>query len=482
MISSIISAIGNNSSVYPLFVRDCLIEVPTKIYKTYKQNDSDREIAYLATREKLIDEYATSAVWLGGIPLIGRIANYAIKKRGFNPDVSLALLKNEEMLKKIDEQILSLKRSNLSNFDKIQKLTQKREKIFIQSLSGNIEKFKNIKGAEEAIKELEKVKANPKTYKNLLGAKFAAEMAIPIALMGFIIPKIVFAITANTRRKKAELMQNKLLKADTFTSQGNNIESFLENSNQPTFGGCLGTGLTNLTTVQKMAITDGGYAVGRVTTARKKSEAIDIAFKMAGMMYLNFVAPKQIEKLLNKISKKTFNLNVDLDPKILADKNFLKQIRNNSLILPKTDKLPDMLEFIDNPENNKTLFVQYAEKLEKIKLISDGSNGKIRDLRFFIEETKLADLRNNMKSFADEVKRAESSGLQGAKIEKSIKNILRKSKALKMFNILANVGISSYLLACALPNMQYALRRRFLGTEFEPGLIDTPQNSKKSSR
>lgn len=478
MISSIISAIGNNNSVYPLFVRDCLIEVPTKIYKTYKQNDSDDEIAYLATREKLIDEYATSAVWLGGIPLIGRIANYAIKKRGFNPDVSLALIKNEELLKKIDEQILSLKLSKLSNTDKIQNLPKKRERIFAQSLSGNIEKFKNIKGAEEAIKDLEKVKADTKTYKNLLGAKFAAEMAIPIALMGFIIPKIVFAITANTRRKKAELMQEKELKGDTFISCKNNIQSFLNRSKQPTFGGSLGAGLTNLTTVQKMAITDGGYAVGRVATARKKSEAIDIAFKMAGMMYLNFVAPKQIEKLLNKISKQAFNLNVDLDPKILADKNFLTQIRADSLTLPKTDKLADMLEFIDNPENNKSLFVQYAEKLKKIKLIGN-KDGKIRDPRFFIEETKLADLRNNMKSFADEIKRAENSGLTSAKIEKSIKNILWKSKGIKTFNILANVALSSYLLACALPNMQYALRRRFLGTEFEPGLVDSPLHHTK---
>ena len=478
MISNIISAIGNNSSVYPLFVRDCLIEVPTKIYKTYKQNDSDKEIAFLATREKLIDEYATSAVWLGGIPLIGRIANYAIKKRGFNPDVSLALIKNEEMLKKIDEQILSLKLSQLSNTDKIQNLTKKRAGIFLQSLSGNIEKFKNTKGAEEAIKELEKVKADPKTYKNLLGAKFAAEMAIPIALMGFIIPKTVFAITANTRRKKAELMQNKQLEGDIFTSGENKVENFLKNSKQPTFSGSLGVGLTNLTTVQKMAITDGGYAVGRVTTARKKSEAIDIAFKMAGMMYLNFIAPKQIEKLLNKISKQAFNLNIDLDPKILADDNFLQQIRDNSLTLPKTDKLPDMLEFIDTPENNKSLFVQYAEKLKKIKLINN-TDGKIRDPRFFIEEAKLADLRNNMKSFAEEVKRAENSGLPATKIEKSIKNILWKSKGLKTFNILANVGISSYLLACALPNMQYALRRRFLGTEFEPGLVvGTPPKTK----
>ena len=41
MITNIISAIGNNSSVYPLIVRDCGIEVPTKIALTYNQNKKD---------------------------------------------------------------------------------------------------------------------------------------------------------------------------------------------------------------------------------------------------------------------------------------------------------------------------------------------------------------------------------------------------------------------------------------------------------
>ena len=35
---NIISAIGNNSSIYPLIVRDCGIEVPTKVAMTYNQN------------------------------------------------------------------------------------------------------------------------------------------------------------------------------------------------------------------------------------------------------------------------------------------------------------------------------------------------------------------------------------------------------------------------------------------------------------
>ena len=38
---NIISAVGNNSSIYPLIVRDCGVEVPVKIGMTYSQNLKD---------------------------------------------------------------------------------------------------------------------------------------------------------------------------------------------------------------------------------------------------------------------------------------------------------------------------------------------------------------------------------------------------------------------------------------------------------
>lgn len=95
-ITSIISAVGNNSSIYPLLVRDCGIEVPTKVYLTYKENQNDKEIQKLATRERFLDEYIGSAIWLGAIPLVDKIANAFIKRNGFNPDINLKLLKEED--------------------------------------------------------------------------------------------------------------------------------------------------------------------------------------------------------------------------------------------------------------------------------------------------------------------------------------------------------------------------------------------------
>ncbi len=55
-----------------------------------------------------MDEYAVSAVWLGGIPLVSKIADYFIRKKGFNPDVNLKLFKNNSV-QNIDENIKNFK-------------------------------------------------------------------------------------------------------------------------------------------------------------------------------------------------------------------------------------------------------------------------------------------------------------------------------------------------------------------------------------
>lgn len=173
-LTGIISAIGNNNSVYPLIVRDCGIEVPSKIALTYNQNKKEsKEIAKLAARERFLDEYAVSAVWLGGIPLVGKVADYFIKKQGYNPDVNLKLF-NKNSVQNIDD--------NIKNF--------------------------STKVSKEIIDELKAVKNNKPAYEKLLAVKFAASTTIPILFMGVILPKLIFASSARKieqqRQKEAQ--------------------------------------------------------------------------------------------------------------------------------------------------------------------------------------------------------------------------------------------------------------------------------------
>ena len=411
-VTSIISAIGNNSSIYPLIIRDCCIEVPVKIAMTYDQNKKEsKEIAYLAARERFLDEYATSAVWLGGIPLVGWLCDKYIKSKGLNPKVNLKLFKEE---------------------------------AGIQGIDYNIKKFKDI--APDVVKDLIKAKENKRLYEKLLAGKFVASTAIPILFMGFILPKLIFASSSRkieklrkekTDEKKSQ--QISFLQKDRFIKQKN-----------ISFEGNWIPRAANFSAQDKMAVTDGGYAVGRVATARNKNERYDLAFKMTGMMILNYAAPKWIEKFLNKLT------GVELDPVILADKEFARQIRNGKLKLPANDSAVELLKFVDNPANNDTLFVKYAKKFEKIKMLDNG----IRDPREYVDIKNLAKFRNDIKEFADK------------SLKKGDFNVyLKKARIAKSANILANVGLSSFLLAYMLPKAQFAFRKLVTGSDLEPGLV-----------
>lgn len=430
-ITSIISAIGNNSSIYPLLVRDCGIEVPTKVYLTYKENKNDKEIQKLATRERFLDEYIGSGIWLGAIPFLSAIINKIIKKLGFNPDINLKLLKEEEA----------------------------------QGLEYNIKKFEKI--APDAVKDLIKLRdaKAKKTYQMLLGSKFLASTIIPIAMIGFILPKLIFASSA----KKIEELRKAKQNTQDKSSQNENIigQVKYQTSKTPFTGNIMST-LANFSTKEKMEVIDGGYAFGRIVTARKgpdgnRNEAKDIAFKMAGMMYLNYVAPEQIEKGMNYATKKIFKLNTNLDPLILADKNFIEEIKSGKLLLPKSDNAKDLLDFVDN--NPKSLFVKYANKFEKIKMLNEN----IRDPRAYVDIKKLAQFKNDIEEFA-----------KSAKTSQSVEKLAKRAKGIKTFNILANVGLSSFLLAYCLPKAQFAFRRLVTGSELEPGIVNANMKNKNN--
>ena len=380
---NIISAIGNNSSIYPLLVRDCGIEVPSKVWLTYKQNSKDsKQMAYNATRERLIDEYTTSAVWLGGIPFINKICNWGIKKAGYNPDINMCLY----------------------------------EEKCGQGLKTNIDKFKKL--APKEVKELEKVLENKSTYQKLQAGKFIISTTIPIALMGYIIPKLNFKLTEILRKKQEK--QNESVKNISFKG--------------------ISSSLANMKTVNKMAVTDGGYAIGRVYTGRNKYEKMEMSFKMSGMMFLNFLAPIWIAKGLDKLSENIFKINVNLDPKML----------DNSEYFIKDFELPsgDIVKFLDENPNSK--FSKLCEEYCGVK----------RDPRASVNIKKIEKFKQEIEKFISEAKK-----------DGDIKKYGKKALKVKSANILTNIGLSSFLLAIVLPKVTFVLRKLVTGSDAEPGLI-----------
>ncbi len=440
-----ISAIGNNSSIYPLLVRDCGIEVPTKIVQTYNQNKKESPVlAKHATRERTLDEYTTTAAWVGGVPLVEYGFNKALSLKGLNGGINYKLLENDEK-----------KKGNIQ-----------------QSLDINIKKFKD--KAPKEVAELEKIKANKQLFKNFTVAKYATALAVPIALMGVIIPKANFMLTSYLmdRDAKKGLLPEKYLKnkkslniLSTEKDVEANYNKLYKTSNNPQFASLNSLKLNNKTSFtgfssfmtglshqQKMAATDGGYAIGRVATARKKNEAIENGIKMSAMMYLNFVAPKHIEKGLDFVTNKLFGVNPSLDPKIMANKRFLVQARSNKLELPKSQE--EVLDFLDTKP--KSIFAKIVSKNGDVKYLKNG----VRDPRCFVDTEKVFKLSTQMNEFATN---ARNSG--------DVKKYAKKALKAKSANIAANIAISSTLLAVALPQALFALRKTLFGSDVDPGLV-----------
>ena len=417
-ITNIISAIGNNSSIYPLLVRDCGIEAPSKIIIARNENKKEsKELANDATREKIIDEYATSAIWLGGIPAVECIADKFISKKGYNPNVNIKLFKEEQ-------------NKNTNNI--------------VQGIEYNINKFKNIneKDVQDAIKDLIKVKENKSSFEKLLTKKFFAATIIPTIIMGFVLPKLNFALTAKLRKAKKEQNYNPQQAQNTSLNKNINFT-----------GGNITSTIANLRTVDKMAISDGGLTIGRVSTSRNKDEGYVNAFRMIGSLILNFVTPAYIAKGLDKTSNKLFKINVNLDPKILSNNNFINAIKENKIELPKTASAKDLFEFIDSKPNS--LFSKMAQEMKKVSYLKSG----YRDPRKFVDIKDLANFRNEIDKF-----------INLAQQSKNIEQFAKKAKYIKCINILANVGISSFLLAGVLPKLQYGFNKLVTGSYTDPGL------------
>ena len=412
-VTKIISAIGNNDSIFPLLIRDCGVENPVKCALTYRQNKDDKFIRKQATREKAIDEYGASAIWLGGIPLISKIYDKFIDSRGFNSKISYKLFKEENA----------------------------------QGLKKNIEKFKDL--APKEVQDLIKVEKNKKAFKNLQIGKLLATTIIPIALMGFILPKANYALT---KRKIKEEKRKEDIKTTLKTP---NIEEFKANSSKTLSfkGSTPAFDILNISDIQKMMITDVGLGAGRVSTERSKRAKTEKFIGAIGAFALNYLTPKKIDKGLNSLTQKIFKIDSSLDPNILSNEEFKNSIKRGSLKLPEKLDNKSLLDFVD--QNPKETFTKIAQEQKIVSFLKTG----LRDPRKYVEMEKLKELNENLDTFS---KNALQSG--------NVDGYFKKALSAKTFNIFANIGLSSFLLAYALPKVLFIFRNLTQKDKLDPGI------------
>jgi hypothetical protein len=118
---------------------------------------------------------------------------------------------------------------------------------------------------------------------------------------------------------------------------------------------------------------------------------------------------------------------------------------------------------------------EYVKQLKKsIDIIKKSNRYDDIDYRSKILKTEINDslidkdiiYDFDMGKFIDEFKNFIKSASSSADVVKFAK----KAKFVKGFNILANVGISSFLLAGVLPKTQYLFNKAVTGSYLDPGL------------
>lgn len=186
---------------------------------------------------------------------------------------------------------------------------------------------------------------------------------------------------------------------------------------------------------------------------------------MIGSMILNFVTPAYIAKGLDKLAEKAFKINVNLDPKILNNKEFINAIVENKIDLPKSNSAKDLFEFIDT--NPKSYFSQFAKDMNIVSYLSND----VRDPRKYVNIKDLQNFKTEFESFINSARKTTNNSNTKEEIARNIERFAKKAKYIKCANILANVGISSFLLAGVLPTLTYEFIKLTTGSYSDPGLV-----------
>ena len=161
-----------------------------------------------------------------------------------------------------------------------------------------------------------------------------------------------------------------------------------------------------------------------------------------------------------------------LDPVILEDKNFVNELKSGMLSINPIKAMSDekVINYIDsNINNSRNPFIKYAKKLNWIETVKDKTG---RVYRNPIKYLDVKSLRENFDIITDAVPEFLKQG--GENLEQFIK---RKAKV-KRFGIYGNLALGSFAVCYILPKIMYEFRKRYTGSNEEPGIKQVLKNVK----
>lgn len=486
IITNVFSALGNNSTLYPIIFKDSIDNAGRVIMAYNEGSKGGKKYGLYDARERFIEENATSLVWIGGIPALKLLYDKLVTNKIYK-------FKNIDQLgtafDKKGSRALAQTNLNLLAEDGQ------------QSLKKNIEAIKNAAKGNATLKKLvseaEKVLDNPSKFKKVQAGRMAFSTLLPLAAVGFVIPKLIQKLTKSIYREDKNKMHTESLKkfkTSPVSPYPPVFSSYMPQSSKSkkvNFNGKLETSIVNIfnNDVYNQVILDAGISGGRMITGVNTADKIEKGIKEAGVIFFIYLGGRVVANMLEKLGR-ALGMPISLDSQILEDKNFHNSILNISKA--KTQKEKDalkkellhfsgndeasVLKFIDENIKNevsdnrfKNLTLKAAQKIGMVDLI-EGVKNPLK----FIDTDAIKGLNDSLAEF---VEKALSKG-NTEEVEKFLKKALNTKRG----SIALNLAICSISTAYFLPKLQYLFREKFTKSSNLPSLASYDKQIQKEEK
>lgn len=512
-LNTVIAALDTPSSLLPFFVKDAF-DITGRT--AMAQSEGGKHEA----REKFIEEAGTSLFWVAGIPIVRGIANKLFKHK-LDTDIHFKRINSSGIQGYFAGDVLQTVKEN--GKDVVKNKFSKEDLVGIQ-LGG-----KKLAEVQEKLKKSGFVVNGAKgKYKTFHMATTTTAVLFNLFMLAVALPKFnqylskkIIEKEVNDNAKKAEKESNqhsnKVL-AGEFTFGASNkktFEQFLGQKNNTakkvSFGSLKDffkikmlpkfekmTEDAQLSATGSMLILDYGISGSRVTfVPRDNNERVEYAVKEGGIILFFYYAADFIKKGLAKMANKFFKTPIDLDYKVIQSKEFLNNMK-------KPQKKEELLNFVKVAENDnkselkiiklidkelantsestkkENVFKNFTLKMAQTEGLVDveydeGLNKWIRNSKKYIETDKLIELNKKLNNFYEKA----FAQIKDKANNKTLDQIVSKTKNVKMASVLANMAICCAALSYVLPKIQYMIREHRTQTKSAPGIKVYQELAKK---
>lgn len=505
--TTIFSALGNNSSLYPIIFKDG-VDITGRTVMAYTEGSkTNQKYGLYGARESFLEETTTSVVWLAGIPALKLFYDRVITNKVFNfpdmPELGSPLDKKgsrvfaDTNLKLLDNGLQTFE----ENIAEIKEILRTKPNPVLQKI----------------VEYAEKILAKKAKFKKLYAGKMAFATLVPLATIGFVLPKLIQKMTKVIYKNDKELSEKR------FSHYNNNNppkvfaafcgKSDSKDNNNVPFKGKFSNLVIDVfnNDVSNQLLLDGGIFAGRVATGVNFADKVEKAIKEAGIVFFIYLGGRIVGGMIEKISQK-LGMPIHLDSKILEDDTFKNEIKG---IADGKEKINDFVKFPEYKDSSfKKLFQEESHNLEfqklglfdkiksiKAKQLAINIENERNVLRFIKDEVKtgvknntfinptlreaqklglielIEDARNPfqhlntnaIKGLNASIKEYAEKALSKGSVEE-VEKFLKKSVATKRGGIILNLAICSAFTGYIIPKLQYIFREKYTKTTHLPSL------------